>query len=92
MTFWFIFHIFIKRGDRQRPEDQVLMRALRDFNIPKIITDDVPIFMGLIGDLFPTLDVPRKRNAEFEKLVKTSSMQLALQPDDSFVLKVGEDV
>lgn len=45
--------------------------------------------MGLIGDLFPTLDVPRKRNAEFEKLVKTSSMQLSLQPDDSFVLKVN---
>lgn len=33
----------LKRSDRQRPEDQVLMRALRDFNIPKIITDDVPV-------------------------------------------------
>lgn len=40
-----------KRGDRQRPEDQVLMRALRDFNIPKIVTDDVAIFLGLIGDV-----------------------------------------
>ena len=35
------------------------MRALRDFNIPKLVTDDIPIFMGLIGDLFPALDVPR---------------------------------
>ena len=40
----------LKRGDRQRPEDQVLMRALRDFNTPKIVTDDVPVFMGLIGN------------------------------------------
>lgn len=39
----------LKRDDRERPEDQVLMRALRDFNLPKIITDDVPVFMGLIG-------------------------------------------
>jgi len=39
----------LKRDDRQRPEDQVLMRALRDFNMPKIVTDDVPVFMGLIG-------------------------------------------
>ncbi|XP_010078084.1 PREDICTED: dynein heavy chain 17, axonemal-like, partial [Pterocles gutturalis] len=47
----------LKRGDPGRPEDQVLMRALRDFNIPKIVTDDLPVFMGLIGDLFPALDV-----------------------------------
>ena len=62
----------LKRGDRGRPEDQVLMRALRDFNIPKIVTDDMPVFMGLIGDLFPALDVPRKRDLEFEKFVKQS--------------------
>lgn len=51
---------------------KVLMRALRDFNTPKIITDDVPIFMGLIGDLFPALNVPRKRDMEFEASVKKS--------------------
>ena len=62
----------LKRGDRGRPEDQVLMRALRDFNIPKIVTDDMPVFMGLIGDLFPALDVPRKRDLDFEKFVKQS--------------------
>lgn len=48
------------------------MRALRDFNTPKIVTDDVPIFMGLIGDLFPALDVPRKRDMDFEACVKRS--------------------
>lgn len=41
----------LKRDDPGRAEDQVLMRALRDFNIPKIVTDDVPVFMGLIGKL-----------------------------------------
>ncbi|KAB0805217.1 hypothetical protein PPYR_02187 [Photinus pyralis] len=78
----------LRRGDRNRPEDQVLMRALRDFNIPKIVTDDVPVFMGLIGDLFPALDVPRKRDLEMEKLVKASAIDLNLQPEDGFVLKV----
>ena len=60
----------LKRGDKGRQEDQVLMRALRDFNTPKIVTDDVPIFMGLIGDLFPSLNVPRKRDMDFEACVK----------------------
>ena len=48
------------------------MRALRDFNTPKIVTDDVTIFMGLIGNLFPALDVPRKRDQELESTVKKS--------------------
>lgn len=78
----------LKRSDPDRPENEVLMRALRDFNTPKIITDDVPIFMGLIGDLFPALDVPRKRDLDFEKTVKQAMLDLRLQPEDSFVLKI----
>lgn len=64
------------------------MRALRDFNIPKIVTDDVNVFMGLIGDLFPALDVPRKRDMEFEAMIRKSATDLHLQPDDAFILKV----
>ncbi len=78
----------LRRNDRERPEDQVLIRALRDFNTPKIITDDLPIFMGLISDLFPSLDVPRKRDLEFEKLIKETTIGLKLQPEDGFILKV----
>ena len=78
----------LKRGDPTRPEDQVLMRALRDFNTPKIVFDDMPVFMGLIGDLFPALDVPRRRDMDFEKVVKQSTLDLKLQAEDNFVLKV----
>uniref|UniRef100_A0ABM5FM48 Dynein axonemal heavy chain 9 isoform X2 n=1 Tax=Pogona vitticeps TaxID=103695 RepID=A0ABM5FM48_9SAUR len=78
----------LKRGDPDRPEDQVLMRSLRDFNVPKIVTDDMPVFMGLIGDLFPALDVPRKRDLNFESFVKQAVLELKLQAEDNFVLKV----
>lgn len=78
----------LKRDDPERPEDQVLMRSLRDFNIPKIVIDDVPVFMGLIGDLFPTLDVPRKRDLNFESFVRQAVLDLQLQAEDNFVLKV----
>ena len=64
----------LKRSDRTRAEEQVLMRALRDFNIPKIVTDDLPVFMGLIGDLFPAMDVPRKRDLDLEATVKQSAL------------------
>ncbi|CAM9221005.1 unnamed protein product [Bubo scandiacus] len=46
----------LKQGDENRPEDQALMQALRDLNLPKIVTDDIPVFMSLISDLFPALD------------------------------------
>ncbi|XP_070187600.1 dynein beta chain, ciliary-like isoform X2 [Littorina saxatilis] len=78
----------LKRSDRGRPEDQVLMRALRDFNIPKIVADDMPVFMGLIGDLFPALDVPRKRDMDFEKMIRQATLDQKLQPEDNFILKV----
>ncbi|XP_058791425.1 dynein beta chain, ciliary [Phymastichus coffea] len=78
----------LKRGDPGRPEEEVLMRALRDFNIPKVVSDDLPVFMGLIADLFPALDVPRKRDVDFEKTVKQAATDLLLQPEDGFILKV----
>ena len=46
-------------------EDLVLMRALRDMNLPKFVFDDVPLFLGLINDLFPGLDCPRIRFCHF---------------------------
>ena len=47
---------------------QVLLRALRDFNLGKLTADDTGIFMGLLNDIFPkTLEsVPRAVNRDFE--------------------------
>lgn len=64
------------------------MRALRDFNLPKVVTSDVPIFLGLISDLFPLLDIPRKRDNELEQNVRQSVAELHLQPEENFILKV----
>jgi dynein heavy chain len=45
------------------------MRALRDFNLPKIINDDKPIFLGLIGDLFPKIECESKFDVDLKKLI-----------------------
>jgi len=49
----------LKREYADLPEDIVLMRALRDMNMPKFVFDDVPLFHGLIQDLFPGLRAER---------------------------------
>jgi dynein heavy chain, axonemal len=49
----------LKRKYSHMSEDLVLMRALRDQNLPRFVFDDVPLFLDLLQDLFPGLDCPR---------------------------------
>ena len=52
----------LKRAYQDMAEDLVLMRCLRDSNMPKFVFEDVPLFLGLINDLFPGMDCPRVGN------------------------------
>ncbi|KAK2902109.1 hypothetical protein Q8A73_011855 [Channa argus] len=60
----------LKRGSPELSENVVLMRALRDMNLPKFVFEDVPLFLGLISDLFPGLDCPRVRYPNFSDAVE----------------------
>ena len=51
-------------------EDLTLMRALRDMNMPKFVFEDVPLFMGLIKDLFPNMDIKRKPYDKKDRIVE----------------------
>jgi dynein heavy chain len=39
-------------------------------NLPKFVYDDVPLFLGLIHDLFPGLDCPRVNYPELNSAVE----------------------
>lgn len=79
----------LKRGDPDMAEDPLLMRALRDFNMPKIVTDDKVIFLKLIGDLFPKQNPITKQNPELRKIVHdTTKKDMGLVAEDLFITKV----
>lgn len=59
----------LKRASPDLNEALVLMRALRDMNHPKFVYDDVPLFLGLIRDLFPGMDCPRVGYPDFSAAV-----------------------
>jgi dynein heavy chain len=54
----------LKRAEPDVLEDMLLMRALRDFNWPKIVIEDRPIFRDLIGDLFPGIQADTQVDLE----------------------------
>ena len=77
-----------KRNEPDVSELALLMRALRDFNLPKIAFADLDIFFGLLGDLFPKIEIERKRDMTFENVIVQCAKDSHLYPDDEFILKI----
>ncbi|KAH8055046.1 hypothetical protein JL722_8468 [Aureococcus anophagefferens] len=74
------------RTDPDSDEDNILMRALRDFNIAKIVKADEVVFFGLLNDLFPGLDPPRI-DKTLEQSVEKAVEESGQFGDDVFKLK-----
>jgi len=79
-----------QREDKTVDEDAVLMRALRDFNTPKIPLQDMAIFLRLISDLFPGLDIPPKVNEPLKEKVIKVCTETNMQHDAAFVTKITQ--
>ena len=77
----------LKREEPNMPEQSILMRALRDFNLPKIVTYDRMIFLGLIRDLFQGIEVESKTNPTLKEAVGIITAREKKQPEEAFVLK-----
>ena len=75
-----------KRNEPEKSELTLLFRSLRDFNLPKIVGDDLIIFTDLLGDLFPGEDVPRQRDWDLEKKVEECFVEFGYQPEDYAIL------
>jgi len=77
----------MKRANPTLDESQVLMRALRDFNTPKIPIHDIPIFLRLINDLFMGLSVDSKVDDDLKQKIVRVAKEEGLQYDEMFVNK-----
>jgi len=48
------------RDNGDKEEDFLMYRTLRDMNLSKLVAQDVPLFLSLLADLFPSVQAPPK--------------------------------
>jgi len=69
-------------------EDVLLIRAMRDSNVPKFLRDDLPLFSALIRDLFPEAVIPKTDYGELQEQIEKSVISLGFRLVPSLVTKV----
>ena len=80
----------LKRANPDLPEDVVLIRAMRDSNVPKFVADDLPLFNALIQDLFPGVEIPQENQSDLEQQIHSSMALMNLKTVPEFVTKVTQ--
>uniref|UniRef100_A0A803SX01 Dynein axonemal heavy chain 6 n=1 Tax=Anolis carolinensis TaxID=28377 RepID=A0A803SX01_ANOCA len=78
----------LKRENPNLNEDVVLIRALRDSNLPKFLTDDAILFSGIISDLFPGVVIPEHDYGVLQSTIIDVMLSKGLQPENCMVHKV----
>ncbi|ESN90843.1 hypothetical protein HELRODRAFT_194633 [Helobdella robusta] len=69
----------LKRQNPDKNEDVVLIRALRDSNLPKFTKDDAVLFEAILQDLFPGVEIPEHNYGFLETEIQNVMTQRGLQ-------------
>ncbi|XP_030872601.1 dynein heavy chain 3, axonemal [Leptonychotes weddellii] len=69
-------------------ESVLLLRALLDVNLAKFLAQDVPLFQGIISDLFPGVVLPKPDYEVFMEVLNENIKKMKLQPVPWFIGKI----
>ena len=78
----------VKRVDPEMAEEVILLRAVRDMSIPKLVAPDVPLFDALCGDLFPGVEMPPVDYGDLLSAIKDGLTSQGLQHNPTVILKI----
>jgi dynein heavy chain, axonemal len=77
-----------KRADSKAADEVVLFLAMRDNNIPKLTSDDVPLFMAILYDLFPGVEIASIDYTELTTAIIEEMKLARIQPVESMITKI----
>lgn len=78
----------LRRGDAETPEDIVLIRAMKDSNVPKFLEHDLPLFEGIVTDLFPGVVVKPIDYGNLQVAIEHQLRDQKLQVPPKYVKKI----
>merc|ERR1719506_267228 len=78
----------IKRSGDDIPEPNMVMKAINDMNFPKWIAQDVPLYIALLGDVFPGLELPTPSYGALEGAIKKVLTDRGYQHHENCIKKV----
>jgi dynein heavy chain len=77
----------IKRKEPNTDEDLIVIRALRESTIPKLIGEDINLFSSILLDLFPDIDSTTPDEGDIKQSILTVIQRMGLQPIPSLITK-----
>ena len=80
----------LKRKFPDTDESILCLRGIVDVNQPKFLSFDLPLFEGIVGDLFPGITLPEVDRAEMSAVLMENIAEAGLQPTEYFSGKVYE--
>ncbi|XP_071037846.1 dynein axonemal heavy chain 3 [Parasteatoda tepidariorum] len=69
-------------------EAVLVLRAINDVNLAKFLAQDVPLFEGIISDLFPSISLPKSDYTVLLNALKNNIAKKNLQPVPWFINKI----